>query len=262
MPEWLLVKDDYVPKKDNDIFIKKSIMSILGMLTKFRSQTDYKVNRLGANALMKFITVLLSIILVSLTKNFVFVLIIHVWLLVLINFLRVDEIKSVLKAGFVAAAFTLIIFLPSVFLGYGNNSLMVVMKVLASVTMVSILACTTQWNDLICALKVFHIPDIFIFVLDTTIKHIIILGEFSLNMVYALRLRSIGRNNDKNTSISAIMGTLFIKSKEMSEEMYGAMECRGFTGEYKLYRKFTLKYADYICIMFNIIFISLFFYLK
>lgn len=262
MPEWLLTKDNYTPQKDNDIFISRSIVSILSVLTKFRSQTEYKVNRLGVNALVKLITVLISIILVSLTKKIEFVLIIHVWLLVVMNFLRTDEIKHVIKSGFIIAAFTFIIFLPSVILGYGNNSLMVILKVIASVTLVNILACTTQWNELISALKVFHIPDIFIFVLDITIKYIIILGDFSLDMVYALKLRSIGRNKDKNMSLSAILGTLFIKSKEMSEEMYGAMECRGFNGEYKIYKKFKLKFADYICIIFNIVFIVVFLYLK
>jgi cobalt/nickel transport system permease protein len=48
-----------------------------------------------------------------------------------------------------------------------------------------------------------------------------------------LKLRSVGRNKEKYTSVSGVAGTMFIKSKEMSEEMYEAMECRGFTGEYK-----------------------------
>ena len=33
--------------------------------------------------------------------------------------------------------------------------------------------------------------------------------------------------------LTGIAGTLFLKSKEMAEEMYAAMECRGFTGEYR-----------------------------
>ena len=53
---------------------------------------------------------------------------------------------------------------------------------------------------------------------------------------------------------------MFIKSKEMAEEMYGAMECRGFVGEYKVYNEFKFKLADYICIIFNVIFILTYFY--
>jgi cobalt/nickel transport system permease protein len=260
MPEWLLEKDNYIPKKDKDAFIDKSILSILGVLTRFKSQTEAKTNKLWVNAVLKIITTFVLITFVSLSKNFYFVLITNVFLLVLINFLSVKEIKYILKVSFVVAIFTLIILLPSVFLGYGNNTLMITLKVLVSVTSVNILACTTKWNDLIRALKVFHIPDMFIFVLDITIKYIILLGEFSLNMVYALKLRSVGKSYNKSASISGIVGTMFIKSKEVAEEMHGAMECRGFTGEYKVYNKFKFCLADYICIIFNVLFIIIYFY--
>jgi len=46
----------------------------------------------------------------------------------------------------------------------------------------------------------------------------------------------------------------------MVEEMYGAMECRGFTGSYKVYKNFKFKLSDYICIMSNIVFILTYFY--
>lgn len=261
MPEWLLKKDDYIPLKDKNAFIDKSILSILEMLTRFRMQTEYKARKFAINALMKLITTLIIITFLSLTKNFIFVLIVNVVLLVIINFLTTDEIKYVIKMGFLITIFTFIILLPSVFMGYGNNSLMIILKVFASVSFVNILACTTQWNELIAALKVFHVPDIFIFVLDITIKYIIVLGEFALNMVYSLKLRSVGRSKSKSTSLGGIIGTMFLKSKEMADEMYGAMECRGFTGEYKIYKKFKFKLADYICILFDIIFVLTYFLL-
>ena len=260
MPEWLLKKDDYTPLKDKNAFIDKSILSIFYVLTRFRQQTKLGTDKFGINALIKLISTLLIIIFVSLTKSFTFVLIANVLILVLINFLSINEMKHVLKVSIMVAIFTFIILLPSILLGYGNNTLMITLKVLVSVASVNILACTTQWNELIISLKVFRVPDMFIFVLDITIKYIIILGEFSLNMVYALKLRSIGKNNKKSTALSGIVGTMFIKSKEMAEEMYGAMESRGFTGTYKVYKKFKLKLVDYICIMFNLVFIITYFY--
>lgn len=260
MPEWLLKKDNYIPLKDKNTFINKSILAILNILMRFRQQSLHRTNRLGISALLKLISTLVLIIFVSLSKSFTFVLIANVFLLVLINFLSTDELKYILKVSSVVAIFTFIILLPSIFLGYGNNALMITLKVLVSVAAVNILACTTKWNDLIRVLKVFHIPDTFIFVLDITIKYIVILGEFSLNMLYALKLRSVGKSNNKSTSLSGIVGTMFIKSKEMSEETYGAMECRGFTGEYKIYSKFGFKPADYICILFNLAFILIYFY--
>lgn len=107
----------------------------------------------------------------------------------------------------------------------------------------------------------FFIPDIFIFVFDITIKYIYILGEFSLDMLYSLKLRSIGFNNNKYTSLSKIMGNLFLKSKEMGEEIHSAMECRGFTGEYTSYSKFKFTLNDLLFSIVNvaIIFMYIFF---
>ncbi|MVX66754.1 energy-coupling factor transporter transmembrane protein EcfT [Clostridium chromiireducens] len=260
MPEWLLKKDNYIPLKDKNAFIDKSILSIFNVLARFRMQTKLRTSKFGINPLTKLISTLILIIFVSLCRNFYFILITNVFMLVLINLLSTKEIKYVVKASLAAAIFTFIILLPSIFLGYGNNSLMITLKVLVSVASVSILTCTTQWNELIIALKIFKIPDIFILVLDITMKYIVILGEFSLNMVYALKLRSVGRNNNKSTALSGVVGTMFIKSKEMAEEMYGAMESRGFTGTYKVYMKFKFKLADYICIILNLNFICAYFY--
>jgi cobalt/nickel transport system permease protein len=260
MPEWLLKKDNYIAEKDKDAFINKSILSILGVLTRFKLQTGYKQNKFGVNVLVKLTSTLLLILFVSLTKSLAFVLVINACLLVIINFLNIEEIKYILKISSVAAMFTLIILLPSILMPNGNHVMLITLKVLASVTTVNILACTTQWNELMSTFKVFHVPDMFIFVLDITIKYIIVLGEFSLNMIYSLKLRSVGKSKDKTTALSGIVGTMFIKSKEMAEEMYGAMECRGFTGEYKVYNKFKFKLADYICILLNVAFILTYFY--
>lgn len=260
MPEWLLKKDNYVPPKDKDAFIDKSIISILGVLTRFIRQAEYKTEKFQINALIKLISTLILVIFVSLTKSFTFVLITNVFMLVLINFFNINLIKCILRVSLSVVIFSFVIFLPAVFLGYGNNILMIILKILVSVIAVNVLAFTTKWNELTNALKIFRVPDMFIFVLDITIKYILILGEFSLNMIYALKLRSIGKNSNKSTALSGIVGTMFIKSKEMSEEMYGAMECRGFTGEYKVCKKFKLRLPDYICIGFNLIFILTYFY--
>jgi cobalt/nickel transport system permease protein len=134
------------------------------------------------------------------------------------------------------------------------------LKVISTVVVVNILSYTTKWHDITKALKFLFIPDVFILVFDITIKYIYILGEFSLEMFYALRLRSIGRNNSKYSSLSKIMGNLFLKSKEMGDEMYSAMECRGFTGEYVSYAKFGFNFKDFIYCIINMLLIIMYFY--
>lgn len=260
MPEWLLKKDEYTPQRDKNAFINKSILSLFHVLTMFRRQTQYRKNIFGVNTLTKFISTFIIIVFMSMSQSLIFVLTVNVLMLVIINFLGINEIKYVIKASVIPVIFTILVLLPAILLGHGNNFILITFKVLVSITFVNILACTTEWHDLIRTLKVFHIPDMFIFVLDITIKYIIVLGEFSLNMVYALKLRSVGKSRGKDTSLAGIIGTMFIKSKEMAEDMYSAMECRGFSGEYIVYSKNKFKIADFFCIIFIAVFILTYFY--
>ena len=260
MPEWLLKKDDYVPSTEKNTFINKSTLSILKMLAKFKYSSKYEFNRFKVNAVTKLVSAILLIILVSLTRSMGFIIIIDVYLLIIISMLKVEEIKHIIKMAGVVTIFTFIILLPSIFMGNENNSIMLIIKTLTTITIVNIISSITQWNEITKTLKLFFIPDIFILVLDITIKYIIVFGEFSLNMLYALKLRSVGKNKNKSTSVSGIIGTMFIKSKEMAEEMYGAMECRGFTGEYKLHRKCIFALNDMLCIIIDIGFIASYFY--
>ena len=71
-----------------------------------------------------------------------------------------------------------------------------------------------------------------VFTLDITLKYIVILGNICVDMLNAVRLRSVGRNKDKKSALSGVMGVTFLKSREMADEMYQAMVCRGFDGEY------------------------------
>ncbi|MCJ7687993.1 MAG: energy-coupling factor transporter transmembrane protein EcfT [Clostridiaceae bacterium] len=260
MPEWMLKKDNYVPATEKNTFIKKSILSILKMLTKFKYNSVYEGDRFAVNTITKLMSAILLVIMVSVSRSFEFLLIVDVYLLLIISLLRAGEIKHIFKMAVVVTIFSLVILLPSILMGNINNSIMIVIKTITTVTVVNITSSISQWNDITKTLKILFIPDIFILVLDITIRYIVIFGEFSLNMLYALSLRSVGKNKSKSTSASGIIGTMFIKSKEMAEDMYGAMECRGFTGEYKLHNKYKFRLNDVLCIIINIGFIASYFY--
>ena len=100
----------------------------------------------------------------------------------------------------------------------------------------SLFSATTPWTSVSAAFAALRVPDLFVMTLDMTAKYISLLGGLVLDMLYALKLRSVGRNDRKVDSLSAIAGTLFLKSKEAAEEQYQAMECRGFAGTYRITR--------------------------
>ena len=94
------------------------------------------------------------------------------------------------------------------------------------------------------------------------IKYIVLLGEYALQMLYALKLRSVGKNKEKYGSIAGVGGSLFVKSRAMSQTMYQAMECRGFDGEYKITDKFRFTVWDAAYILLNGVFVYLFYYFQ
>lgn len=135
-------------------------------------------------------------------------------------------------------------------------------KVFVSVTLIGILSAGTSWNKLTASLRSFHIPDIFIFTLDITLKYIAVLGEICMEILTSLRLRSVGQNRKKAQSFSGILGISFLKSREMAEEMYAAMCCRGFVGEYKTQKTSTFRKQDILSLLLMIGVTGIFIYFE
>ena len=261
MLEWLSKNENYIPQSDKDTFINKSILSLLNILSKIKTQSGYKTDKFYVNAAFKVAFTFMLVTLLSMSRSFTFVIIINVYLLAILSLMQAEKIIKILRVSFVMAIFTFVVLIPAAYWGNGYSSVMITSKVFATVTAVNILSHSTRWNSITSALKRFFVPDIFILVLDITIKYIVMLGDFTLNMLYSLKLRSVGRNRRKYTSLSGIAGTMFIKSKEMAEDMYSAMECRGFTGEYHSYNRLEFTFADVIYIIINVGIIFIFVYL-
>ena len=141
-----------------------------------------------------------------------------------------SAMKQILSGTIGAVLFSIFILLPAVFMGNPQILLTIGTKVFLSVTLIGMLSAGTAWNKLTASLRAFHIPDIFIFTLDITLKYIAVLGEICMEILTSLRLRSIGQNKKKAKAFSGILGISFLKSREMADEMYASMCCRGFTG--------------------------------
>jgi cobalt/nickel transport system permease protein len=257
----MLKQETYSPPSDKDAFLDRSIISLLKVISKIRTQDSREESALRMNASVKVACTLLLVVLLSLTGSFAFVLTVGVFLLAQLALLSGETIVRIMRVSLIMSLFTFIILLPSISMGNGEGAVMMTGKVFATITAVNLLSHTTRWNDITGALKTFHVPDLFILVLDITIKYIVMLGEFAVSMLYALKLRSVGRNREKYTSLSGVAGTMFIKSKEMAEDMYHAMECRGFTGAYRKETIFRVSRTDVLYILVHILILTAFLYL-
>lgn len=150
---------------------------------------------------------------------------------------------AVMKNALGVSAVSALLLVPSIWTGSPRTMLTVSLKVFLSVGLITLLSRLTPWNKITEALKAFHLPDLLIFLLDTTLQYIAILGNICCDMLMALQLRAVGRNRKKGYAVAGILGVTFLKSRQMADEMYEAMVCRGFEGEYVKRRRqmFTKK---------------------
>jgi len=257
--EWLFKKEEPAAITDDERFLDNSILAILSVLGRIRRIGGYSNKKYyKLNGSLKVIITFINILLLSLSRSSLFVLTLDFCLLISLIFLERNDRKSILVLSIAIPAITSIMLIPSFVSGNTHNSILLVMKIAGTILSVNILSYTTKWDHVTKALKLFFIPDLFIWVMDITVKYIAILGEHSLNFLYALKLRSTGKNNRKYNSLSRIMGNLFLKSKDMGEEMFSAMECRGFTGEYDSIVKFKVNKIDMLYCTVSILIITFF----
>ena len=259
LPSWMLESEDYSAQKDHDGFVTKSILTLMSILK--RAKNPYGSCTKTA-APIKILFTLFLIVLISCSHNMMFSYIVAAMVIVRLCLLPGHQLLHAVRTAFFAAVLSLIILIPAVFFGSPSTMFTVSIKVFLSVSMVMITALTTPWNELTEGLRFFFLPDIFIFTLDITLKYIVMLGDLCLDMLTALRLRSIGKNKTKNSSFSGVLGSVFLKSREMAEEMHGAMCCRGFEGQYKRYRFSKLTKSDIFPIALMVLALVVFIYME
>lgn len=258
MPEWLLKEDKYIPPKDQMRFIDKSILSIIDILSRIGKTSGSRKGKV--NIRLKVIFTLINILLIITSKHLYFTFMFITYELIYLSLIDGKTLVKILKGISYGILFTFVILLSSVILG-NENGVILIIKTAAVMTLINILSHTENMYEIVVSLRVFRLPDIFIFILDTSMKYIFILGEFSLNMLYALKIRSIGRFKNKQAALSGLLGNLFLKSREYSRDMYYAMELRGFDGTYGSPYKTKLKKNDFIYIIVNAIIIISYLYM-
>jgi cobalt/nickel transport system permease protein len=233
MPEWMKTDDCYVPPKDGGTFAVRTIRSIGGVMSRLKIQKGHEKGH-PLPALVKLFLLVALLILLSVSRNDLILLLYAAVLQMYLCTWPPKDILAIVRSSGAGAILALVLFLPAMIQNPSAlpNQIATVAKVFLSLEMVCIYHHTTQWNHITRALKKLHIPGIFIFTIDITLKYIVLLGTLIEDMLTALLLRSVGKNNRQYQSVGGVMGVTFIKGTEMSREMYEAMRCRGFTDDY------------------------------
>lgn len=134
------------------------------------------------------------------------------------------------------------------------------LKVFNSVLLTLLLIYSTSFDQIIKALRILHVPEIFVLTLTMSYKFIFIFSQTLLESYWALKMRwwNRGRKNEAGDIIIGRMGYLFRKSWERYELVFQAMMARGYTGNVRLYytEKFTPN--DYLFTAFALLILGFF----
>ena len=122
------------------------------------------------------------------------------------------------------------------------------LRVGASVSIAVLLILTTRWTTLLKALRVLHVPQIFVLILGMTYRYIYVLLHAANNMFLARKSRLVGRvsGGEDRRWLATSMGMLFAKSYELSDQVYLAMQSRGFRGEAQVMESMTWRTDDWL----------------
>lgn len=231
VPDWMKAREAYEPSFDRESFIIKTSKSLMKILSRFR-QDNIKECLVSPES--SIFTTFIYILLIALSSDLTIPSVILGYGIIRVAFLSGEQIRKVFGMTLTAILLSLLFLAPAAVMGHLSTVILMIIKVFISVFLLSILSHSYTINRIAQSLRMFHIPGIIIFILDTTIKYIFILGNLCLELLDALKLRSVGWNKDKQKSAAGIMGITYLKSRKMAEETLDAMTCRCFDGNYQL----------------------------
>ena len=260
LPEWACKKENYTAEKDNDYFITKSLLGIIRMLRQLRFQNSVKehgVSPIGATILTAII-----VFLCACSHKSAFLICVVAFLLILLSLLDGKEIFRLLKHSITITFLSSLILLPAFYFYRNYNLFLIPVKTILILLSISLLTTFYNWHNILDVMLKFHVPSIFVLICDTTLRYIVLLGETAQQVLYSLKLKSIGKNKHKSMAMAGVMGVVFQKSRKMSEEMYQAMCCRCFTGSYSNLKKQKLTFIDFIMFLIGVGYIWIFFVLE
>ena len=232
LSEWMIREEEYQPGKDRDYFISRSFLRVLAVLVSFRHQAHKRImDKVPARTVLILFVLWLFLTVSAHTPAFLLCQLAGI--LALLCLLDGRVIRQLLGTAVAAMSFSFFLLFPALFLGTGNRTLLMIpFKTFLTVSSLGIVTELLSWHQMPAALRAFRLPQEVIFLLDTALRCIVLLGERAGEMLTALKLRSVGHNPHKSRAAGGVLGSLFLYSRDMSEEMYQAMVCRCFTGEY------------------------------
>lgn len=126
-------------------------------------------------------------------------------------------------------------------------AVLLLLRVGTAVTLTATLVLTTPWTHILKALRTLRVPTEVITMLAMTHRYIFLLIETAGQMFESRQSRIVGRlsNTEQRRLATRTVGVLLNKSIDLSNEVYLAMQSRGFRGDIRLIGEFRMQWRDY-----------------
>ncbi len=130
----------------------------------------------------------------------------------------------------------------------------IVIRSWLSVQMAILLTATTQFPDLMHALRHLRVPQILVAVVSFTYRYLFVLSDEVLRLMRARESRSARPHKGQGGGsfiwrgrvTGYMVGQLFLRSYERSERIYNAMLSRGYTGHFLTLNPHTMTTFDWL----------------
>lgn len=177
---------------------------------------------------------------------------------------RVSLIVLAKRVWLVVLGFTVVIALPATFVTPGDpvatlgfltiteqglrTAAMLILRVETAVTFTTLLILCTPWAHVLKALRAFRLPKEAIAMLAMTHRYVFLLVETASQMLESRRSRTVGmlKPAEQRRMAARTAGVLLSKSIELSNEVYLAMQSRGFRGDVQILSDFRMGAWDYL----------------
>lgn len=131
------------------------------------------------------------------------------------------------------------------------GAIVFVARVGVNVSLAVLLVLTTPWADLLKSLHALKVPSVFVLVLSMSYRYIFLFLHTLNGMFEARKSRVVARlgGGEDRRWITRSMGALMSKSFKMSNDVYGSMLARGFSGEIRTYALFRMRTIDWAALI-------------
>ena len=226
LPTWLTEEETVTfPASKSPHFLQLNLQTIISLLDRFRENQPKATAK--TSPVVRFLHLLAMIVLILESYHFVILWIIGLVLLFHVSHLPGQEIIRTFKTLGKLLFWSALVLVPSLLMNHQMDLALFLMRVSLLLLNLSVFLAMTSWSQLLTALEQLRVPSIIVLTLDITIKYCYILGDYIKQVLYAIKLKTLGQRPNKKI-FGAILGMTYLSTKHHTRELYQAMTLRGY----------------------------------